>query len=178
MLEEAVHGAPDDPQAREALVHAYIAERDWSAARTAAEELKSLRPDSAEGYYLAGLVAHDEKRLDDSMRKTSNAHSSCGQRTEISLPHSRVSAWSRAEVLLQAIARLVRSLERDSNDVQLLDLLGETYLQSKDLAHATETLKRAAAADPAAWVAPARISRKFGWPPTIRAARSRAIRLH
>lgn len=151
MLEETVHSAPDDSQAREALVHAYIAERDWSAARTAAEELKRLRPDSAEGYYLAGLVAHDEKRLDDSERNLERAlelrpagRDILAALTRFTLEQGRNS---------QAIARLVQSLEHDPNNAQLLDLLGETYLQSKDLAHATQTLNKAVAADPASWVA-------------------------
>ncbi len=58
LLEETVHAAPGDPQARDELVHAYIADRNLPAARKAAEDLKTLRPDSSAGYALAGLIAH------------------------------------------------------------------------------------------------------------------------
>jgi predicted Zn-dependent protease len=152
LLEESVHTAPDDPQAREALVHAYIADRDWSAARTAAEELKRLRPDSAEGYYLAGLIAHDEKRLDDSETNLERALGLRPASLDILTTLTRFSLERGRNG--EAIARLLHSLDHDPKNVQLTDLLGETYLQSKDLAHATDILKRAAALDPRSWVAP------------------------
>jgi tetratricopeptide (TPR) repeat protein len=152
LLEETVHSAPDDAQAREALVHAYIGERDWSAARTAAEELKKLRPDSTEGYYLAGLIAHDEKRFDDSEKNLERALELKPASLDILTTLTRFNLERGQDA--QAVARLVHALEHDPKNVPLLDLLGETYFRSKDLAHATEIFKKAEVVDPGSWVAP------------------------
>jgi len=54
LLEQTVKTTRDDPRAREALVHAYIANQDLPAARAAAEEVKTLRPQDAEGYLPCG----------------------------------------------------------------------------------------------------------------------------
>ena len=151
LLEETARNTPDDPKVREALVHAYIAERDLGAARAAAEELKRLRPDYAEGYYLAGLVAHDDNRLDDSEKNLVRALELqpasldiLTSLTQFSLERGRGAA---------AIVRLQQLADHDPRNVQLLDLLGGTYLELKDLLHATEFLSKAIAVDPRSWVA-------------------------
>jgi tetratricopeptide (TPR) repeat protein len=151
LLEETVHNTPADVQAREALVHAYIANRDLPAARTAAEDLKMLRPESAQGYYLAGLIAHDQNRPDDSDRNLERALELQPASIDILSSLTRFSLERGRDTA--AIARLQRSLERDPKNVQLLDLLGNTYLAVKDLTHATETLTRAVTLDPSSWVA-------------------------
>lgn len=151
LLEEAVRGAPKDPQAREALVRAYIANHELPAARKAAAELTALRPDSAQGYYLAGLIAHDENHVDDSEKDLERALELQPGSLDILTSLTRFDLeWGRGGV---AIARLQRSLDRDPNNVELLDLLGGTYLGTKDLANATATLTTATKLDPGSWVA-------------------------
>src|SRR5262249_9058077 len=54
LLEEAVRQSPTDVPAREMLVRAYLATKDYDAARTASEDIKTLRPNAASGFYLAG----------------------------------------------------------------------------------------------------------------------------
>ena len=151
LLEDTVTSAPGDASAREELVHAYIANGDLRGARTAAEALKALRPEDAQGYYLAGLVAHDENRPVDSEKNLERALELQPASIDILTSFTRFSLErGHGEV---AIARLRHSLERNPDDVQLLDLLGGTYLDMKDLTDATEVLTRAIAVAPNSWVA-------------------------
>jgi predicted Zn-dependent protease len=151
LLEETIQKAPDDPQVREALVHAYLANHDLAAARKVAEELKTLRPNAPEGYYLAGLIAHEEHRPDDSEKNLERAFELqpasldiLGSLTRFSLERGRNA---------DAIERLRRALDRTPDNLQILELLGGTYLETRDFGHATEILTRAVALAPRSWVA-------------------------
>jgi tetratricopeptide (TPR) repeat protein len=150
LLEGTVRDTPDDSQAREALVHAYIANHDLRAARAAAHDLQTLRPNYAEGYYLAGLIAHDEGRLDDSEKTLEHALELQPGSIDI------LSSLTRFDLErghgAAAVARLQHTIDHDPNNVQLLDLLGGAYLETRDLPHATETLTQAIALDPRSWV--------------------------
>jgi tetratricopeptide (TPR) repeat protein len=150
-LEEGVHRAPEDPELREALIRAYLANRDLSNARQAAEELKTLRPGDATGYYLAGLIAHDEKRLDESEKNLNRAYELQPASFEILSSLTRFSLERGRSAA--ALARLQHALEREPNNVQVLDLLGGTYLDMKDLPHAQDALNRAIAVAPRSWAA-------------------------
>ncbi len=151
LLEEAARKAPDDPQVHESLVRAYMANRDLSAARRAAEELEALSPDSPEGYYLAGLIAHDEKRFDDSDKNLARAFELRPASLDI------VTLWTRYSLERGrsnvAIERLQQALDRDPNNAPLMELLGATYLETKDFPHATETFTKAIAIAPRSWAA-------------------------
>jgi len=151
LLEEASQDAPSDPEVRESLIRACIANHDLPAARHAAEDLKALRPEAPAGYYLAGLIAHDEKRFDDSDKNLAHA-------LELQ-PHSLdiLASWTRFSLergrTTVALERLQRALERDPNNAQILDLLGGTYLETNDLHHATEIITKATTVAPRSWVA-------------------------
>lgn len=151
LLEEAVRLAPDDPQLRESLVRAYIANRELSAARKGAEDLKALRPESPQGYYLAGLIAHDESRFDDSERNLSRALEL--QPTSLDILTSLTRFGLERGHAVMVIERLKQALDRDPKNVEIMDLLGGTYLETKDLPHATEVLNRAITLAPRSWVA-------------------------
>ncbi|HWW78038.1 MAG TPA: tetratricopeptide repeat protein [Steroidobacteraceae bacterium] len=151
LLEETVHNTPDAWEAREALIRAYIANKDLSAASAEAENLKRLRPSSTEGYYLAGLIAHDEGRPDDSEKNLERALELQPTSLDILTSLTRFSLDRGRDAA--AIARLRRAVERDPDNVQLLDLLGVTYLEVKNLSLATEVLTRARMLDPQSWVA-------------------------
>jgi len=151
LLEETLQDAPSDPGVRESLVRAYIANHDLPAARRAAEDLKALRPEAPAGYYLAGLIAHDEKRFDDSDKNLAHALELQPGSLDILTSLTRFSLErGRATV---AIERLQRALEHDPNNVQILDLLGGTYLETNDLQHATEITTKATTVAPRSWVA-------------------------
>ena len=151
LLEEAVNTTPNDPGVREALVRAYIADDDLDQARKAAEDLQRLRPDAPTGYHLAGLVAHDQKRFDDSDRDLSRALELRPAAVDVLTDMTRFNL-ERGRVTV-AVERLRRALERDPNNVEILDLLGATWLEVKDPERATETFDQAVALAPRSWVA-------------------------
>jgi tetratricopeptide (TPR) repeat protein len=151
LLEETIKTAPNDPQVRESLVRAYMADRNLPAARGMAEDLKALRPDAPEGYYLAGLIAHDEKRFDDSDKNLAHALELQPDSLDILTSLTQFSLERGRGAV--ALDRLRRSLERDPNNVEIMHLLGSTYLDTNDLQHATETLTRATTVAPRSWVA-------------------------
>ncbi len=65
--------APQDVPAREALVRAYLEGNQLDSARRAAEDLELAAPTLAAGPYIAGLVAHAQKRLDDAQKNFEKA---------------------------------------------------------------------------------------------------------
>ena len=73
LLEETVRKAPTDVAARVQLARAYLLKRDFAAANTAAEALKTLHPDLAAGWYFAGLTAQSQNRLDDAQKEFEHA---------------------------------------------------------------------------------------------------------
>lgn len=66
LLEDTVKQLPDNTQAREGLIRVYLTTGNLQGARTAAEELKARQPQSAAGFYYAGLIAAQDERLAES----------------------------------------------------------------------------------------------------------------
>ena len=151
LLEGGLQHAPGNFELRVALVRAYMANRDLDAARRAAEELKTSRPEAAAGYQLAGLIAHDQKRYDDSEKNLERAYQLQPDSVDILAALTRFSLerGRRAD----AIKRLQQAAGGDSRNAAVLDLLGRTYLEINDLAHAQEALTRAIAGAPRNWAA-------------------------
>ena len=73
LLEETVRKAPTDVAARVELARAYLLKRDFAAAKTAAEALKTLHADLAAGWYFAGLTAQSQNHLDDAQKEFEHA---------------------------------------------------------------------------------------------------------
>jgi tetratricopeptide (TPR) repeat protein len=151
LLEETVNIAPKDPSLRETLVRAYIADHDLSEARTAVEELQRLRPNASEGYHLAGVIAYDQRRFDDSDRNLARALELQPGSVDILTTLTRF-GLERGHASA-VVDRLRRTLQRDPNNVEILSLLGDTYLQIKDLAHASETFHEVVTLNPRSWLA-------------------------
>jgi tetratricopeptide (TPR) repeat protein len=150
LLEEAVRLMPQNTQLRETLVRTYLAKRDLTAARTAAEDLKTLHADSATGFYLAGVVAYEQKRLDDSNKELEHALELQPAAFEPLALLAQVEL-ARGKPAL-AIARVQRAVERDSRQPQTLNLLGELYLQGRNFQGATKVLTQAATVNPRWWL--------------------------
>jgi tetratricopeptide (TPR) repeat protein len=151
LLEETQHKAPQDPQVRLALIRAYIADHNLPRARSAADELGSLHPDLAEGYYLAGLIAHEQNRLDESEKNLERALELQPSSVDILTSLIRFTLErGRGSI---AVARLQRARAREPGNLQISDLLGGTYLELHDLARAQETFNQAIASAPRSWVA-------------------------
>jgi tetratricopeptide (TPR) repeat protein len=150
LLEQTVNAAPENVEVRDALAHAYVEKRDYIAARKAAEDLQTLRPQAAEGYYLAGLVAQGQNRLDDAQREFE--HALAVQPTVL----DALSALAHLELArgrgTQALALVKNAVEKQQPNAYSLNLLGELYLTQKDSAAADDAFTRAIKLSPNWWV--------------------------
>lgn len=149
LLEGAVRREPTQAPIRAALVRAYLAKRDFAAARTAAKDLTTLQPNSATGPYMAGLAAEGLNELDEAQKAFQEA-----LRIE---PNAidPLSALAQLEVArgqtAQAIAVVQESARKNPSDAAPLNLLGEMYLQQKNAQAAIEPLTRAISLAPQWW---------------------------
>jgi tetratricopeptide (TPR) repeat protein len=152
LLEDTVKGAPGAPgtSARMALVQAYLAKPDLPAARTAAEDLKTLRPELAIGSFLAGLVAQQQKRADDAQREFEHALQLEPSANDVlaALAHLEVQRGQPA----QAIALVRSAVERTPGSAPAHNLLGELYLTSKSYPEAVTALDAAVRLAPNWWL--------------------------
>jgi Flp pilus assembly protein TadD len=150
LLEETAHNAPKDTQVREELIRAYLAKRDFAAARSAAADLESSQPASAAGPYLAGLAAQGENRFDDARRQFEHALQIQPRALEVlaALAHLEVSQGQNQ----QAVALVKSATERDAGNAFAWNLLGELYLGQHDLAAANDALTHASKLSPTWWV--------------------------
>ena len=152
LLEETVRAAPGagGAVARRALVLAYLAKPDLPAARTAAEDLKTLRPELPSGYYLAGLVAQQQQRSADAQREFEHALQLAPTSTDA------LSALARLYVergQSAAAVELVRNaLERAPTNPTLNNLLGELYLSDKRYAQAITSFGTTVQLAPGWWL--------------------------
>jgi len=152
LLEEGVKAAPEAAASplREALVEAYIAASDLPAARTAAEELKTLRPELAAGPYLAGLVAQQQHRPEDARREFERALQL--EPTAIdalaALAHLRFARGEHSA----AIALVRGALEHLPPSAPGQELLGELCFADQQYPQAVAALGEAARLAPAWWV--------------------------
>lgn len=152
LLEDSVRRDPTNVQIREALAIAYLAKRDFQAARGAADDLKTLRPDSAMAVYFAGLADQGLNKLADAQQELERAHALS--------PHAiePLTALAQLEVArgqsAQAIALVQSAVSAsEQKDPAPLNLLGELYVATGDVPHAVEALTRATAIAPKWWPA-------------------------
>lgn len=151
LLEGGVQHAPDNTELREALVRAYMANRDLDAARRAAEDLKTLRPEVAAGYHLAGLIAHEQKRYDDSDKNLERAYELQPTSVDILAALTRFSLERGRRT--DAVKRLQQVSSRDPGNAAVWDLLGRTCLAINDLVQAQDALNRSIALSSRSWAA-------------------------
>jgi tetratricopeptide (TPR) repeat protein len=150
MLEDTVRRDPTDPMAREALINAYLATRDYPAAQRASEDLKTLRPKEAVGYYLAGVAARDQNKLDVAQSEFEHAHALAPRTLEplAALTQLYLARGEKAKALSVAQQAVT---ETKSQDAVTLNLLGEVYLAENDVPHAVEALTHASQLSPKWW---------------------------
>ena len=149
LLEETVSRLPESAAAREGLVRAYLAKKDLPAARAAANELKTHHPDVAAGFYLSGSIAAEQQRLADSQADLERAFALQPDSVDVLTLLSRVDVARGSPAT--AISRVQAAIASKPSKAALANLLGELYLQQKDIGHASEAFARASALDPQAW---------------------------
>ncbi|MEP7242660.1 MAG: tetratricopeptide repeat protein [Gammaproteobacteria bacterium] len=150
LLEEAVRYSPNAPEPREALVRVYLAKGDFAAARTSAEDLQTLRPDSPIGFYLAGLAERGQNHLDNSAKALEHALQLQPDAADVLT--ALVSVQLAQGHSAQAVSLVQAAAEREPKNVAPLNLLGEVFVATHDFKRAEEVLNRAIALDPRSWV--------------------------
>jgi tetratricopeptide (TPR) repeat protein len=150
LLEQTVNHGPDSPAARGELVKAYMAAANLPAARGAAEDLKTRYPQSPAGFFLAGMIAQQQGRLDDSERDLERALALRPGAVDVlaALAQTDFSRGAPAS----AIARVRAVVDHDPKNAQTLNLLGDLYFRDHDPEIAGELFARAAAVAPRWWL--------------------------
>jgi Flp pilus assembly protein TadD len=150
LLEETARNAPKDTHIQEELVRAYLAKRDFAAARSAAADLESAQPASAVGPYLAGMAAQGENRFDDARKQFEHALDIQPRALEAlaALAHLEVARGQNQ----QAITLVKTAAEKDAGNAFAWNLLGELYLGQHDMVAANDALTHASRLSPTWWV--------------------------
>lgn len=150
LLEEAAHRTPADATVRAELARAYVLKKDFASAKTAAQDLETLRPTSATGPYLAGLAAEGENQPEEAQKDYERA---LGVEPQAFDP---LSALARLELSrgqgAQAIARVKDAAQHDPSNAQVFNLLGELYLEQRNVPLATDALTHVITLAPKWWV--------------------------
>ena len=150
ILEETVKSAPDNVAAREALVRSYLAAGEMDSARRAAEDLKLTAPNLANGPYLAGLIAHAQRRLDDAQREFDKALQLQPGAMDALTALTRLDA-ERGHTAV-AVSRLQSIMQADAKNAFARNLLAELYFSNKEPARAIEPLTQALQIAPGWWM--------------------------
>lgn len=150
LLENAVRRMPQDVPARAALVQAYVTDKDLKAAATAVTDLKTLAPQAATGYYLAGLIAQSEGKLADSEREFEAAlERTPGAADALTALARSMLASGRAA---QAEERVRKAITQNPADAPAHNLLGELLLARREVGGAAQSFSAAIAATPRWWL--------------------------
>jgi tetratricopeptide (TPR) repeat protein len=152
LLLETIKEAPDasTPVVRAELIEAYLAKPDLPAARAAAEAVKQAHPDSASGWYLAGLVAEQQKRTEDARREYAHAQELEPDANDALTALARLDFKTGQHA--RAIALVRAAVERMPDSAARHNLLGELYLADKDYLQAMRVLTDAVRLAPNWWV--------------------------
>ena len=150
ILEETVKSAPDNVAAREALVRGYLAAGEMDSARRAAEDLKLTAPNLANGPYLAGMIAHAQRRPDDAQREFEKALQLQPTAMDALTALTRLDA-ERGHMAV-AVSRLQSIMQADAKNAFARNLLAELYFANKEPARAIEPLTQALQIAPDWWM--------------------------
>lgn len=141
LLEQTVRESPADTSARQALVRAYLAQRDFKAARTAVADLETLQPKKAIGPYLAGLVAQADNHPEESLREFERA---------LALEPTAVDALAALSKLelargrgAAAVTRVRAAVQTEPQNAILHNLLGELLITTQTYPEAIAELSAA-----------------------------------
>jgi tetratricopeptide (TPR) repeat protein len=150
VLEAAIKNAPRNALLMDALGRADLAKRDYAAASREADALKSLRPDSADGFYLAGLIAEAQAHPNEAQHEFERALAVQPRTLDVlsALAHLQVSRGN----LAQAVALVKGAAEREPSGFSF-NLLGEIYVLQHNFSGAEDAFTHATQLSPRWWVA-------------------------
>ncbi len=149
LLEDTVRMAPSEAAPREELVRAYIAANDLDSAHRAAQDLKTLQPDSASGWYLAGVVAQSQHHVEEAqadfeeaLRRHDSVDALAGlARTLVMRGQSQ-----------KALDRVQAEVAANPKNAAARNLLGELHYTVKAYTQATDDFNAAIALEPTYWL--------------------------
>ena len=146
VIEQTVRDNPTHVMAREMLVRLYLARGDYAAARVAADDLKTLAPTKAVGFYLAGIVAQAENRAADAQASFEKALQLQPEAADA------LAALARLHVTAghpdKARAAVEQVLARNADNFVARNLLGELHLANKEFGPAQQEFTKVIAAAP------------------------------
>ncbi len=146
LIEQTVRDNPTHVLAREILVRMYLARGDYPAARVAAEDLKTLAPEKAVGFYLAGIAAQAEKRVADAQAAFEQALKLQPDAADALAALARLHVTSGHPELAQATVE--RALAQNPAHFAARNLLGELRLAEKKFVPAQQEFTQVVAAAP------------------------------
>jgi tetratricopeptide (TPR) repeat protein len=150
VLQDGIKAAPTDNVLNEALVRAYVAQKNLLAAAKAANDYRQAKPDDASPYLLAGVVARTDNRLDDAQAMFEKGLSVQPRAYDVLSQLVRMQAQRGQEP--KAVSRLQGLMAADAKDALIPNLLGEVYLQQKEFKSAQQALGVAIANRPDWWI--------------------------
>jgi tetratricopeptide (TPR) repeat protein len=150
LLEETVRKHPSEVAPREALVRMELAAHNYQAARTAAEDIKVLKPDYPQGSFLAGLAAQGENKLDEAQAQFEHARTLRPESMDylMALAHLQLARGNAP----QALSLVQGACEHETKNAGCANLLGELYAATKDMPRALEGFTRATTLAPNWWL--------------------------
>jgi tetratricopeptide (TPR) repeat protein len=146
LIEQTVRDNPTHALAREVMVRLYLARGDYPAARVAAEDLKTLVPTKAVGFYLAGITAQAEKRAGDAQAGFERALELQPDAADALAALSRLHVTAGHPDRARAVVN--QSLARSADNFASRNLSGELYLANKEYAAAQQEFVKVTAAAP------------------------------
>ena len=146
LIEQTVRDNPTHVLAREILVRMYLARGDYPAARVAAEDLKTLAPEKAAGFYLAGVAAQAEKRVADAQAAFEQALKLQPDAADALAALARLHVTSGHPELAQTVVE--QALARTPGNFAARNLLGELRLAAKEYVPAQQEFTKVVAAAP------------------------------
>jgi tetratricopeptide (TPR) repeat protein len=146
-----VRRSPTDAESRAELANAYLAQRDFVAARKTASDIERLKPDWAAGPYLLGLAEVGLNDFESAQRDFAQALNM--QPRSFESLNALVRVDQARGQLSEATGLVRKAVDEDPSSAAKINLLGELYIAQKNPALAAGAFERATRASPAWWVA-------------------------
>jgi tetratricopeptide (TPR) repeat protein len=150
LLEDGLRKSPQSGPVREALVRAYLGQRMFATAESAARDLITLQPRSPTGAYLAGVAALEQRKPDDADRYLTQALALDPTSVDILTAFAQLDRGRGRAV--RALARVRATSDAYPKSAAVRNLLGEMLAADRQDAAAVGAFKVATALAPKWWL--------------------------